>query len=158
MSAAADRETLSVDGPLDDLRAALDAGSSSQTPEARHELLVAIHTVVDVTTRPPTITVRLRAQGRPEKVYRLKHARTTAEATLLALTHLVRSLGAPTRVLVGLDDPTVARILDREIEPPPWLSGVAAVLYREMAAHDVAVEIEHLDLGDCMAPEPIGHG
>jgi hypothetical protein len=158
MSAAADRETLSVDGPLDDLRAALDAGSSSQTPEARHELLVAIHTVVDVTTRPRTIVVRLRAQGRSERVHRFQTITTTTEATLLALTHLVRGLDAPTRLVLGLDDPTVARVLDREIEPPPWLSGVARALFDEMDARDVAIEIEHIDLGDCIAPEPTGDG
>jgi hypothetical protein len=118
------------------------------TSGTRPELLVAVTTAVDVTTQPPTVTARLRAQGRPARAYRFQSGQTAAEATLLVLTDLVRSLDAPTRMLVGLDDPAVARILDREIEPPPWLIGVAQALFEEMIRGSVTIEVAHLDLAD----------
>jgi hypothetical protein len=144
--------TGALDGPFD------TAVSSSPSPDIRPELLVAIHTVVNVTTPPATMVVNLRVQGRPARTYRFPNIRTAAEAALLALTHLVRSLGARTHVKLGLDDWTVARVLGREIEPSPWLAGVARVLLDEMAARDVSIEVQHIDLGDCVASEPAGDG
>lgn len=146
------------DSELDDLLGDAVNGDAPAPEGSKPELLAAIDSVIDPYTRPPTIVARLRVRGRPDRIYRLQRPRTASEGTLLVLAHLLSELTEPTRVSAGLDDLTVARLLEGEIKTPPWLRRVWDIVDYELAAGDVSVTVEHVLLADDIAPYPVGHG
>jgi len=124
--------------------------------DTRPEILAAITTTIDALVRPPTVAVRLQLKDEVRD-FRLP-AGTAAAATVLTLLFVVRRLDRPAHMSLGLDDPTVARLLTARTPAPPWLRHVADTLDRELAHRGVAVEVLHLDLGDTIAPAPYGCG
>ena len=124
-------------------------------PDARPKVYAHVESVIDTYTRPPEVQVRVRLHGNEAQLYGAPDT-TVSEAILFALADIVRRLDVPTRLCVGMDDPTVARFLNGEVATPPWLRRAAGRLFEELALGDVDLFVEQVALGDNLAPASVG--